>query len=169
MAAGLELEAEQASSCSRQRSSSMRAPRSAPRTWFATEHVDAIVPGDAVCIELAEQLQAMRPFGMGNPAVRLLLPGARLAELRPMGEGKHARFTINSAGVRARAVAFGVGNTLTGAVGDGQAGRHRPATTSPLGSRSTSGQARLSRGWSSTPCMPLPASGDERLDRLLRL
>lgn len=86
-----------------------------------TEHVDAIVPGDAVCLELAEQLQAMRPFGMGNPAVRLLLPGARLAELRPMGEGKHARFTINSAGVRARAVAFGVGNTLTAAVADRQA------------------------------------------------
>jgi single-stranded-DNA-specific exonuclease len=86
-----------------------------------TEHVDAIVPGDAVCIELAEQLQAMRPFGMGNPAVRLLLPGARLAQLRPMGEGKHARFTINSAGVRARAVAFGVGNTLTAAVREGEA------------------------------------------------
>jgi single-stranded-DNA-specific exonuclease len=75
------------------------------------------VPGDAVCLELAEQLQAMRPFGMGNPAVRLLLPGARLAELRPMGDGKHARFTIASAGVRARAVAFGVGSSLNEAVG----------------------------------------------------
>ena len=90
-----------------------------PEDLVPVERVDAIVPGGAVCLELAEQLQAMRPFGMGNPAVRLLLPGARLAELRPMGEGKHARFTITSAGVRARAVAFGVGSTLTETVGNG--------------------------------------------------
>jgi single-stranded-DNA-specific exonuclease len=34
-----------------------------------------------------------------------------------MGEGKHARFTIRSAGVQARAVAFGVGDTLGEAAG----------------------------------------------------
>jgi single-stranded-DNA-specific exonuclease len=64
---------------------------------------------------------------MGNPAVRLLLPGARVAEVRPMGEGRHARFTVSSAGVRARAVAFGVGNSLNDVLdgGGGEAqGRH---------------------------------------------
>jgi single-stranded-DNA-specific exonuclease len=120
MAAGLELEEENLEPFKAALLEHARAALGA-EDLVRTEHVDAIVPGDAVCLELAEQLQAMRPFGMGNPAVRLLLPGARLAELRPMGEGKHARFTINSAGVRARAVAFGVGSTLTGAVGDGQA------------------------------------------------
>jgi single-stranded-DNA-specific exonuclease len=119
MAAGLELEEE---NLERFRAALLEHARAAlrPEDLVRTEHVDAIVPGDAVCLELAEQLQAMRPFGMGNPAVRLLLPGARLAELRPMGDGKHARFTITSAGVRARAVAFGVGSTLGSAVGNGQ-------------------------------------------------
>ena len=88
-----------------------------PEDLVRIEKVDAIVPGDAVCLELAEELQALRPFGMGNPSVRLLLPGARLAELRPMGEGRHARLTIASSGVRARAVAFGVGSSLSETVG----------------------------------------------------
>jgi single-stranded-DNA-specific exonuclease len=94
-----------------------------PEDLVRIEQVDAIVPGDAVCLELAEELEALRPFGMGNPPVRLLLPGARLAELRPMGEGRHARFTIASAGVRARAVAFGVGDSLGDAFSDQPAGR----------------------------------------------
>ncbi len=89
----------------------------APEDLVRREHVDAIVPGGAVCLALAQEIQALRPFGMGNPAVTLLLPGAKLAEVRPMGEGKHARFTVRSAGVQARAVAFGVGDTLGGAAG----------------------------------------------------
>jgi single-stranded-DNA-specific exonuclease len=119
MAAGLELTEENLAPF---RAALLAHARSAlrPEDLVRTEHVDAIVPGDAVCLELAEQLQAMRPFGMGNPAVRLLLPGAQLAELRPMGEGKHARFTIASAGVRARAVAFGVGDSLSEAIGAGE-------------------------------------------------
>jgi single-stranded-DNA-specific exonuclease len=115
MAAGLELEER---NLARFHAALVEHARAAlqPEDLVPVEHVDAIVPGDAVGLELAEQLQAMRPFGMGNPAVRLLLPGARLAEVRPMGEGKHARLTVSSAGVRARAVAFGVGNSLSEAV-----------------------------------------------------
>ena len=36
-----------------------------------------------------------------------------------MGEGRHARFTVTSAGVRAKAVAFGVGEDLNSTVADG--------------------------------------------------
>jgi single-stranded-DNA-specific exonuclease len=89
----------------------------APEDLVRMERVDAIVPGAAVGLPLAEEIEALRPFGMGNPPVSLLLPGARLAELRPMGEGKHARFTVRSGGVRARAVAFGVGDSLGEAAG----------------------------------------------------
>jgi single-stranded-DNA-specific exonuclease len=119
MAAGLELEEDKLEPF---RAALLEHARAAlgPEDLVRTEHVDAIVPGEAVCLELAEQLETMRPFGMGNPAVRLLLPGARLAEIRPMGEGKHARFTVSSGSVRARAVAFGVGDTLSGAVGGGR-------------------------------------------------
>jgi single-stranded-DNA-specific exonuclease len=118
MAAGLELREQSLESF---RAALLEHARASlrPEDLVRTEAVDAIVPGDAVCLELAEELEALRPFGMGNPAVRLLLPGARLAELRPMGEGKHARLTIASSGVRARAVAFGVGSSLSGTVGSG--------------------------------------------------
>jgi single-stranded-DNA-specific exonuclease len=37
----------------------------------------------------------------------VLVPGARFDDVRTMGEGRHARFSVSSAGARARAVAFG--------------------------------------------------------------
>ena len=61
---------------------------------------------------LAEELQTLAPFGRGNPAVSLLVADATFADARPMGEGKHVRFTVESGGARARAVAFGNGGRL---------------------------------------------------------
>jgi single-stranded-DNA-specific exonuclease len=78
------------------------------------ERVDVVVPGDVLGLDLAEELELLRPFGMGNPGVNMLVPAARVSDVRPMGEGRHARFTVASAGVRARAVAFGVGSELRG-------------------------------------------------------
>jgi single-stranded-DNA-specific exonuclease len=78
----------------------------------AVERVDAIVPGDAVGLGLAEELELLRPFGMGNPGVNLLVPAARVSDVRPMGEGRHARLTVSSAGVNTRAVVFGAGDRL---------------------------------------------------------
>ena len=63
-------------------------------------------------MELAEELAALAPFGRGNPAVSLMVSDAVLRDVRPMGEGKHARFTVESGGAHARAVAFGRGATL---------------------------------------------------------
>ena len=63
-------------------------------------------------MSLAEELQALAPFGMGNPAVSLMVQDARFADPRPMGEGRHVRFTVQSRGARARAVAFGSGPRL---------------------------------------------------------
>jgi single-stranded-DNA-specific exonuclease len=71
------------------------------------ERVDAIVSGAELGLPLAEELELLEPCGMGNPAPRLLVPGGRFDDVRPMGEGKHARFALSSAGTRARAVAFG--------------------------------------------------------------
>ncbi len=83
-----------------------------------TERVDAVVQGGELGMELAEELRALAPFGCANPAVSLLVRGARFAERRPMGEGRHVRFTVLADGARARAVAFGGGTSLP--VGDGQ-------------------------------------------------
>jgi single-stranded-DNA-specific exonuclease len=81
------------------------------------ERVDAIVTGEELGMELAEELQSLAPFGRGNPGVSLMLADATFADVRPMGEGKHARFTVESRGVRARAVAFGTGGRLPVEVG----------------------------------------------------
>ncbi len=71
------------------------------------ERVDAVVGGVELGMELAEELAGLAPFGKGNPAVSLMISGALLRDVRPMGEGKHTRFTVESDGVHARAVAFG--------------------------------------------------------------
>ncbi len=76
------------------------------------ERVDAIVEGAELGMGLAEELAALAPFGRGNPGVSLMLADATFADSRPMGEGKHVRFTVESGGARARAVAFGNGGRL---------------------------------------------------------
>jgi single-stranded-DNA-specific exonuclease len=78
----------------------------------AIERVDAVVGADEVGMSLAEELQTLAPFGRGNPGVSLLIAGATFHDGRPMGEGKHVRFTVASHGARARAVAFGTGGRL---------------------------------------------------------
>jgi single-stranded-DNA-specific exonuclease len=72
-----------------------------------TERVDAMVGGVGLGLELAEELRQLAPFGMGNPGVRLLVPSARVTDVRAMGEGKHARFSLHSGSHRALGVAFG--------------------------------------------------------------
>ncbi len=77
-----------------------------------SERVDAVVRGDELGMELAEELRALAPFGAANPAVSLLVRGASFEDRRAMGEGRHVRFTLHADGARARAVAFGSGTRL---------------------------------------------------------
>jgi single-stranded-DNA-specific exonuclease len=77
------------------------------------ERVDAVASGAELGLALAEELELLEPCGAGNPAPRLLVPGARFGDLRTMGEeGRHARFSVISGGARARAVAFGCDGRL---------------------------------------------------------
>jgi single-stranded-DNA-specific exonuclease len=79
-----------------------------PEDLTRTERIDAMVGGADLGLDLAEELGRLAPFGMGNPGVRLLVPGARVRDVRPMGqEGKHARFNLHSGAHRALGVAFG--------------------------------------------------------------
>ncbi|MFZ0387127.1 MAG: single-stranded-DNA-specific exonuclease RecJ [Solirubrobacteraceae bacterium] len=78
-----------------------------PDQLMPVERVDAVVSGHELGLDLAEQLETLEPCGMSNPAPRLLVAGARFDDVRAMGEGRHARFTVLSGGIRARAVAFG--------------------------------------------------------------
>ncbi len=79
----------------------------APEDLVRSERADAVVSGEELGLELAEELERLAPFGMGNPEPRLLVPAARLVDPRPMGEGRHLRFVLASGGRRAGAVAFG--------------------------------------------------------------
>ncbi|MET0603006.1 MAG: single-stranded-DNA-specific exonuclease RecJ, partial [Baekduia sp.] len=87
----------------------------APEDLVPVERVDAVVSGDELGTTLAEELGRLAPFGIGNPAVSLLVPAARLIDPHPMSEGKHVRFTVQAGGIRARAVAFNLGALPDGA------------------------------------------------------
>jgi single-stranded-DNA-specific exonuclease len=78
-----------------------------PDELLRTQRIDAMVGGIGLGLELAEELGRLAPFGMGNPGVRLMVPSARVSDVRTMGEGKHSRFSLHSGSHRALGVAFG--------------------------------------------------------------
>lgn len=78
-----------------------------PEDLKRTERIDAMVGGASLGLDLAEELKQLAPFGMGNPGVRLLVPSARVRDVRAIGEGKHARFSLHSGSHKALGVAFG--------------------------------------------------------------
>jgi single-stranded-DNA-specific exonuclease len=106
-AAGLALEAESLDAF-REAFAAHAAQVLGPEDLMRTERIDAMVGGADLGLDLAEELDRLAPFGMGNPGVRLLVPGASVRDVRPMGqEGKHSRFNLHSGAHRALGVAFG--------------------------------------------------------------
>ena len=107
MAAGVELAAE-AVAPFRAALAAHAGAALAPEDLRAVERVDAVVPGGLLGLELAEELDGLRPFGMGNPQPTLLVPASRFSQVAAMGEGgEHSRFTLVTAGgARSRGVAF---------------------------------------------------------------
>ena len=84
-----------------------------PSDLMPEVRIDAIAQGDALSLSLAEELEQLAPFGMGNPRISLLVPAATLTDARGLGaEGRHCQFTLNAGGARSRCVAFGGGDKL---------------------------------------------------------
>jgi single-stranded-DNA-specific exonuclease len=83
-----------------------------PEDLVPEVRIDAVAPGDALSLDLAEELQQLAPFGAGNPPVSLLVPAARFSDPRALGEGRHVAFTLSAGGARSRCVAFGGGSAL---------------------------------------------------------
>jgi single-stranded-DNA-specific exonuclease len=108
MAAGVELDADAVEPFRRALAAHAAAALS-PADMIPVERVDAVVPGGDLGLGLAEDLELLRPFGMGNPQPTLLVPAARFERVTGMGEEKeHSRFTLVTAGgARSRGVAFG--------------------------------------------------------------
>jgi single-stranded-DNA-specific exonuclease len=75
--------------------------------------VDAVVPGSALTLELAQELDQLAPFGLGNPDVTLLVASCEAVEPSTVGDGKHLRFRVRQRERDAgSAIAFGLGAQL---------------------------------------------------------
>jgi single-stranded-DNA-specific exonuclease len=75
--------------------------------------VDAVVSLSEVSLDLADELARLEPHGLGNPAVRLLVPGVSAERVASLGqEGRHLRFTARSSTAGCRVVMWGGGREL---------------------------------------------------------
>jgi single-stranded-DNA-specific exonuclease len=75
--------------------------------------VDAVVSAEDLTLQLAQELDRLAPFGLGNPDVTLLVPGTQPVDPGTVGEGKHLRFRVRQQGRDAgSAIAFGQGSQL---------------------------------------------------------
>jgi single-stranded-DNA-specific exonuclease len=84
-----------------------------PEDLFETIPVDAVVSARDLTLDLAEELQRLAPFGLGNPDVTLLVPATEAVTPATVGEGKHLRFRVRQHGHDAgSAIAFGQGSQL---------------------------------------------------------
>jgi single-stranded-DNA-specific exonuclease len=84
-----------------------------PELLVGVERADAVVCGSQLGLDLVEELELLEPTGMGNPGPRLLVRGARLDDVRGMGDPpRHARFAVVAGGARTPAVAFGCRDTV---------------------------------------------------------
>ncbi|HEU5263557.1 MAG TPA: single-stranded-DNA-specific exonuclease RecJ, partial [Gaiellaceae bacterium] len=75
--------------------------------------IDAVVSAADLTLELAQELERLAPFGLGNPDVTLLVPATQPVTPTTVGEGKHLRFRVRQHGRDAgTAIAFGQGGQL---------------------------------------------------------
>ena len=78
-----------------------------------TTRVDAVVSADELTLGLAQELERLAPFGLGNPGVTLLVPSCQVVEPARVGDGKHLRFRVHQHGRDGgSAIAFGQGFEL---------------------------------------------------------
>ena len=75
--------------------------------------VDAVVSAEDLTLPLAQELDRLAPFGLGNPDVTLLVPGSQAVAPGRVGDGKHLRFRVHQHGRDGgSAIAFGQGSQL---------------------------------------------------------
>jgi len=74
-----------------------------------SQRIDAVLAPAETSLELADELDRLEPFGLGNPGVMLLAPAAALHHVQRIGEGRHLRMAVELGGFRCGAVWFGRG------------------------------------------------------------
>ena len=79
------------------------------------------MPASALTLDLAQELDRLAPFGLGNPDVTLLVASCEAVEPGVVGDGKHLRFRVRQHGRDAgSAIAFGMGAQLDRLRADGR-------------------------------------------------
>jgi single-stranded-DNA-specific exonuclease len=114
MAAGLEIDAARIDAF-REAFTADAISHLGPEGPVRTTEVDAVIGAGrhGIDMELAEQLESLEPFGMGNPRPNFLVPAARFEAMRPMGrDGKHVSFNLRSGSGGVKGVGFGLASEL---------------------------------------------------------
>jgi single-stranded-DNA-specific exonuclease len=82
--------------------------------------VDAIVSAEELTLPLAQELDRLAPFGLGNPDVTLLVPACSAVGAATVGEGRHLRFRVRQGDRDAgSAIGFGLGSQIDRIRADG--------------------------------------------------
>ncbi len=84
------------------------------------QRIDAVLAPAETSLELADELERLEPFGLGNPGVVLLAPAAGLRDVQRIGEGRHLRMAVELGGYRCGAVWFGRGGAAAELRADGR-------------------------------------------------
>ena len=75
--------------------------------------IDAIVPAAELTLDLAQELDRLAPFGLGNPEPTLLVASVEATGAGTVGDGKHLRFRVRQQGRDGgSAIGFGLGGQL---------------------------------------------------------
>ena len=114
-----------------------------PQDLIPEQPVDVLVPGGALGLGLAEELQRLAPFGHGNPEPTLLVPAARLGDVRGMGR----RASTPASRSRAAEPAL-AGSPSAPPQGRSRAQSAANRRTPPSGWSSTAGTAPWRHAWS---------------------
>jgi single-stranded-DNA-specific exonuclease len=111
-AAGLSIEADRIEGFAEAFAAHADAALAEEDLWPVTA-VDAAVSAADLTLDLAQELDRLAPFGLGNPDVTLLLAGCQAVGPTTVGDGKHLRFRVREHGQDAgSAIAFGQGSQL---------------------------------------------------------
>lgn len=76
--------------------------------------VDAVAGCADLTLATAEALEALAPFGRGNPPVRLVVPAVRIESPQRVGQGRHLQVRLRAGGVHARGIGFQMGPRAPG-------------------------------------------------------
>ena len=74
-----------------------------------TRTVDAIAGGPDLSLATAEALEALAPFGRGNPEPILVIPACTVSGIGRVGKGRHLRARLSAGGVGVPAIGFSMG------------------------------------------------------------